>query len=226
METGFIVSDENIVNFCNNAKANFPANCGRSAYWQFILYPESEYENWRDFLREQNIKYYCALHNKDINEKDLLKGLPEDECSLKKEHYHITFCFETLKGINQVAPYVLAIGGTMLLKVANVRHNFRYLIHRDDLDKYQYSESIIEQYGIDLKKYLYDNDIDLGVTRRQMCRFVKQNDIRYYIDLQDYCDVNNSEWAYALETSRNLRQIMFEYIKSYAYKQTKTYDTK
>lgn len=118
----------------------------KSRAWTFIVYPESAPTNWKELVSSLMLPWTCVLHDSDQNDgKD----------GLKKEHYHIMIIYNsptTFKNINDLIRPLT--NGPFGMNVANVKGMYEYFTHKNNPDKYQYDESIIECYnGFDIRDY-------------------------------------------------------------------------
>lgn len=94
------------------------------------------------FLKNKNLEYYGILHNKDI--------FPTGE--IKKPHFHLIVGVD--KDSKIAKTYLTTLFNDEALYFQNVRslpHFIRYLTHKDNLEKYQYSDS--EVFTSDISKY-------------------------------------------------------------------------
>ena len=107
----------------------------KARHWAGVIYPESMPSNWKDIITESHVPCVVSpLHDKDVNPD----GTP------KKPHYHIMFCFpNTTTGTS--ASHILAQLGSSLhaVRVMSAVGNYRYLTHKDNPEKAQYSEGDI-----------------------------------------------------------------------------------
>ena len=109
----------------------------KKRYWAFVLYPESAPEEWRQILTETGLE--CAispLHDKDINPD----GTP------KKAHYHVILCYAGPTTYNCVKTLTESLNQPVPQPIEQVKGYYRYFSHKDNPEKYQYSESV---YGTD-----------------------------------------------------------------------------
>lgn len=116
----------------------------------FVAYPESMCSSLEDNISKllisyPDLKYWCILHNKDID----ING------ELKKEHYHIVLSLEFKNKSHtcyEKSDIAKLFGRNLesIEKVNNPTGIIRYLIHCDNNDKYQY----------DLEEVI-TNDIDI-----------------------------------------------------------------
>lgn len=176
----------------------------KKRYWAFVLYPESAPENWKEILQQTGLSICVSpLHDKDINPT----GEP------KKAHYHVILCysgpttFKCVKGItdklNQPIPIALE----------QVRGYFRYLTHKDNPEKYQYSEKEI----ITINDFDIDNYNDLSVSQIKsimidLQKIIRDNEILEYADLLDFL-LDNDLLSY-LDVAQNHTILFNTYITS------------
>ena len=147
---------------------------GRS--WAFVMYPDSMPHNWEEIISSTGLPMAISpLHDKDIN--------PTGE--VKKPHYHVICYYENSTTYNNVKTNVCdLLNATIPQKLESIRGMFRYHIHLDNPEKYQYD---------DRDRKLYNGfDIDLAnkLTRSetlkmllQVYTFCNDNNIYEYSDL-------------------------------------------
>lgn len=119
--------------------------------WICEVYPEScnideilERLNW---YWSEGVEYWYIKHDKDrytedqVEEYKLRNQGQEPTWSpgdLKKEHYHIVV-HNSSNCILRNAARKFGVESNLVQKVGNLKKVVRYLIHKDNLDKYQYS---------------------------------------------------------------------------------------
>lgn len=178
----------------------------RGRNWAVIVYKESLPEGEPDKTIEE-IKVPCLYIWHDMDEEDGKK---------KKEHAHIVLMFDGNKSFEQVKAITDNFGGTVPIRIENLRSMARYLVHADSPSKYQYNkDDVIEKFGADFKK-LFTLPADRYDVIREMIEYVNGNDIRYYSDLLSYCAATNEKWFRAL--CDNCREDIYRYIYSRASK--------
>lgn len=177
----------------------------RTRNWVFILYPESAPTNWKELLKEEMISFAVSpLHDLDISD--------ENTGVLKKAHYHIMLCFDSMKAFSQVEAITKKLNCPIPQPVNSYKGTIRYMVHKDDANKHQYNINDIYVYG----------DIDIvtpfqtATSRydaiKEMLNYVKENNITEFQDLMDYAMVEQEEWFRYL--CDNSAYIVQEYIKS------------
>ena len=114
--------------------------------WAFVAYPESLPPDWLEKLKQSGLQVAISpLHDKDIN--------PDGEP--KKPHYHIILIYSGPTTYNNVATFTESINGTIPQPLEQVRGYYRYLTHKDNPEKAQYSDSdIICLNGFDIREFV------------------------------------------------------------------------
>lgn len=147
---------------------------GRS--WAFVMYPESMPDNWKEIIQETGLPMAISpLHDKDIN--------PDGE--EKKAHYHVICYYENATTYNNVKTNICdRLNATIPQKLESMRGMYRYHIHIDNPEKYQYDDrdrQFFNGFDIDMANKLTRNEIlKLLIEIYQFC---KDNDITEYKDL-------------------------------------------
>ena len=145
---------------------------GRS--WAFVMYPESMPENWQEIITELGLPMAISpLHDKDIN--------PTGE--QKKAHYHVICYYENSTTYNNVKTNVCdRLNATIPQKLESIRGMFRYHIHLDNPEKYQYDDRD--------RQFFNGFDIDLAN------KLTRTETLKYLLQVYEYCDSNNiSEYS-------------------------------
>lgn len=143
--------------------------------WASVGYPESLPTDWKDKLIETGLQIAISpLHDKDIN--------PTGE--VKKPHYHIIFNYEGPTTYNHVKELCDSLNMTIPIKLESLRGMYRYHLHLDNPEKYQYDDrDRILLNGFDPKSVdaLTATEIDKITT--EILAFIDDNDILEYSDL-------------------------------------------
>lgn len=156
--------------------------------WTFLVYPDSCPDNWLEMLEELCIP--CAispLHDKDVN--------PTGE--EKKAHYHVILRWENTTTYKNVLQITNTFNSPIPKKVESVVGMYRYLIHKDNPEKYQYNEDdIICFSGFDLDMFetlktgdrqrildeiediIEENNID---ELYKLIRYLRKNDMKKHL---------------------------------------------
>lgn len=154
----------------------------KKKYWAFVLYLESAPSNWKEILQLRGIPVCISpYHDKDVNPD----GTP------KKPHYHIILCFPNTTTYNNVKSITDSLNQPIPISLDAVNGYYRYLTHKDNPEKYQYSPEDIET----LNGFSIDDFIELTYTQvKTICIYLQQliidNNILEYSDLLDYLLTN------------------------------------
>lgn len=145
--------------------------------WAFVLYTESAPEDWKEILKLKGITFAVSpLHDKDVN--------PTGE--KKKAHYHVILCFPgptTDKTVNQIV--VGELHQPIAIALESVRGYYRYFTHKDNPEKYQYSENEIELFnGFDVTDVL--NNFEVFECLKTIQALIAENKIHEYAELMDF----------------------------------------
>lgn len=147
----------------------------KARYWATVGYPESLPDNWIEKLRETGLSVAISpLHNKDIN--------PTGE--IKKEHYHVIFAYEGPTTYNNVKNLCEEFNMTIPIKLESIRGMYRYHLHLDNPEKYQYDDrDRILLNGFDSNAVNELTKTEVNKLVREILTFVIDNDIIEYSDL-------------------------------------------
>lgn len=154
----------------------------KKKYWAFVLYLESAPSNWKEILQLRGIPVCISpYHDKDVNPD----GTP------KKPHYHIILCFTNTTTYNNVKSITDSLNQPIPISLDAVNGYYRYLTHKDNPEKYQYSPEDIET----LNGFSIDDFVELTYTQvKTICIYLQQliidNNILEYSDLLDYLLTN------------------------------------
>lgn len=192
------------------------SNIGRSSNWNFILYPESAPENWVDIINETHIEWVSSpLHDKDTN--------PDGE--IKKAHYHITLLYPSLKSYSQVTDLVVdTLKCPIPIKCNSVKGSIRYMVHKDNPEKFQYCWNDIKCYGgVDLQSLCAPTHTERMLIQKDIIKFVRDNEITEFEEIVNIAlDTNNDDWLNVLMNFSTLS--ISTYIRSVRFRIKKIYD--
>mgnify|MGYP002617433180 CR=1 FL=1 len=111
----------------------------KSKYFCCILYPECETYDVDKIIKslsEEHLTFAVSpLHDRDV----------DDDCTLKKPHYHLLLAYSSATTLNNIRGWFKVCGmpESELHSVrvcASAVGYFRYLIHKDNPEKFQYNE--------------------------------------------------------------------------------------
>lgn len=165
----------------------------------FLFYPENApLDSLIDRIKESHVPAFISpLHQPDDKEK--------------KEHHHVLLMFDTQMGVSYLHDLVLYLGGANGYFIHPPKRQYaRYLLHLDDPDKEQFSESVISLNGADYSPYFFSSeDLENGAKIFSLLNFIRDNNITNFRNLVE--QLNDFESIYFV--SRNV--IFFNtYLKS------------
>ena len=173
--------------------------------WTFELYKDSCAKDWEEYLVSTGVPFSYAYHDKDITEI----GQP------KKAHYHVLICYDGPTTYNTVYELGERVGAAnkVVQPVGSVRGIVRYFCHKDNADKYQYPESIIQcRNGFDPKDYFNLTVSQQKEFKRQLVHFIIDNDIEEYAELVEILLFSDEGDLYDIATQNTF--FITQYIKS------------
>lgn len=145
--------------------------------WGFVLYPESAPENWRELLQQTGLQ--CAvspLHDKDVN----------DDGEPKKAHYHIIAIYSGPTSFNVVKSLCDSLNCPIPQALEQVRGYYRYLTHKDNPEKAQYSERDITTInGFNISDFVELTKSEVNKIILSLRDFICSEGIVEYSDLID-----------------------------------------
>ena len=154
--------------------------------WTFIVYPESAPEQWREILDNTHLRWIeSPLHDKDVNE----------DGEIKKPHWHILLSFDgpvTLKAVEKIA---LQLNCPEPRKVGSGKGLVRYMIHKDNPEKYQYGiDEIVGHNGADVASYFEMTHTSKLVLMKEIVNYIVKNEIDNYADFLMVAISVSDEW--------------------------------
>lgn len=146
-----------------------------------VVYPESAPDGWLDKLKDTHIPCFVSpLHDQDVN--------PDGE--VKKPHYHIMLMFPSVKTREQAIEIFELIGGVGCETIATRRGYARYLIHKDNPEKFQYEEKdVIALSGCDYYETI-SLVSDKYVVLNEVINFIRTEKVDNVLDVYKYADDN------------------------------------
>lgn len=143
--------------------------------WACVAYPESLPTNWIEILQETGLQIAISpLHDKDLN--------PTGE--VKKEHYHIIFNYDGPTTQKHVKDLCDSLNMTIPIKLESLRGMYRYHIHLDNPEKYQYDDRdriLLGGFDPSSVNSLTKTEVDKFI--QEILDFIEENNILEYRDL-------------------------------------------
>lgn len=181
----------------------------KSRIWASVGYPESLPSNWKDKLTETGLQIAVSpLHDKDIN--------PTGE--LKKPHYHFIFNYEGPTTFEHMKELCDSLNMTIPIKLESLRGMYRYHIHADNPEKYQYDDrDRILLNGFDSKLVDALTATEIDKLSNQILAFIDDNNITEYCDL--LFQFRTNDCLDLLQVAKSHTILFNTYIKSKRHKQ-------
>lgn len=172
--------------------------------WAFVLYPESAPYNWLEILQQTGLQCVISpLHDKDID--------PTGE--LKKAHYHIILCYSGPTSFNVVKALCDSLNQPIPQPLEQVRGYYRYLTHKDNPEKYQYSEDDIQTVnGFNISDFVELSKSEILEIKKKLQELIRTECIIEYSDFMDYLLDNGMGLEY--EVGSNNTYFFEKYIAS------------
>lgn len=161
----------------------------RSHNFDIVIYEDTTDYDYFEVLRKvlacESFAY--IKHDKDLSSDN----------TLKKVHYHIILHFSNCRTINSISNY-LGVPSNYINSIKSLKGAIRYLVHRDNDDKFQYnindisySENFTEKINYAFTNEKTQHDILITILNYiDSCKFISLN------DLFRWCLDNNYELIY------------------------------
>ena len=177
--------------------------------WAFVVYPESLPSNWEEIISETGLPMaFSPLHDKDTNPT----GEP------KKPHYHVICYYENATTSRAVKENVTdKLNGTIPIKLESMTGMYRYHLHLDNPEKYQYDDRDRKFFnGFDVNKVDSLTYTEVSKLLQQIQKLIVTEHILEYADLLDILLDNDlyNMW----DVARNQTMFLNTYITSRRYK--------
>ena len=177
--------------------------------WAFVVYPDSLPENYEEIIINTGLPMaFSPLHDKDIN--------PLGES--KKPHIHVICYYENTTTFKNVKENVTdLLNGTIPIKLESMIGMYRYHLHLDNPEKFQYDDRYRVFYnGFDVNKVNALTYTEISKLLKGIQNFIVTNGILEYSDLLDI--LLDNEYFEMWEVARNHTLLLNSYISSRRYK--------
>ena len=177
--------------------------------WAFVVYPESLPDNWKDIIFETGLPMaFSPLHDKDLDPT----GQP------KKPHYHVMCYYENPTTYESVKSNITdKLNGSFPMKLESMRGMYRYHLHLDNPDKFQYEDSDRQFFnGFDVHKVGDYTYTEIANMLKQIQDFIRKNKITEYSELLDI--LLDNEMYSLWDVARNHTLLLNTYIASRRFK--------
>ena len=106
--------------------------------WSFLIYPDSAPSNFLDIISSFQVP--CALS--PLHDHDF-----KDDGSPDKPHYHFLLTFSGVTSFDTVKSLSDQLSGVLPVRCLSVIGSYRYFIHLDNPEKWQYDSAEIRHFG-------------------------------------------------------------------------------
>lgn len=147
----------------------------KSRIWACVGYPESLPSDWLEKLQETGLQIAVSpLHDHDLDPT----GEP------KKPHYHLIFNYDGPTTYEHVKEICDSFNMTIPIKLESLRGMYRYHLHLDNPDKYQYDDRDRLLLGGFDKNSVNDlTKTEVQKLIKEIISFINSNEIFEYSDL-------------------------------------------
>lgn len=161
--------------------------------WAFVLYPESAPENWRDLIQQSGLQAVVSpLHDKDLNDT----GEP------KKAHYHVILIYSGPTSYNVVSAFTASLNATVPKALESVRGYYRYLTHKDNPEKVQYSDDdIFAINGFDIADFVELTKSEVNAKKKELQMLIRKEEFYEYSDFMDFLLDNDMSAEYDIASN-------------------------
>lgn len=188
----------------------------KKRHWACVIYPESLPENWREIIAQSGLQ--CALsplHDKDVNA----------DGEVKKAHYHLLFTYDNPASTATAKLFADKLNAPAPQWVDSLKGYYRYLTHKDNPEKAQYSEAEIEHFGgFNPLNLLSSSEIAERnkQANREVIKLIREMEITEYSDLIDILldgESDNEDFTELYEYVASHTIFFCAYLQSKRYKQ-------
>ena len=147
----------------------------KSRIWASVGYPESLPTDWKEQLQETGLQIAVSpLHDKDLN--------PDN--TPKKPHYHFIFNYDGPTTYEHMKEICEHFNMTIPIKLESLRGMYRYHLHLDNPEKYQYDDRdriLLGGFDTSLVNALTKTEVEKLV--KEILSFIEENNVIEYRDL-------------------------------------------
>lgn len=164
--------------------------------WAFVLYPESAPTDWKERLKISGLMGAISpLHDKDLDPT----GEP------KKAHYHIILVYGSPTTYNNVKSFTDELNQPIPQSLEQVRGYYRYLTHKDNPDKFQYSDTEIETFnGFDIGDFVEITKAEVKNIKKELIEIIRREQLVEYADFINYVFDNLSSDCFDVASSHTI----------------------
>lgn len=180
--------------------------------WAFVVYPESLPGNYEEIISNLGLPMaFSPLHDKDVN----------PDGTVKKAHYHVICYYENPTTSKAVKENVTnKLNGTIPIKLESMTGMYRYHVHADNPEKYQYNDKDRRFFnGFDTNRVAALTYYEISKYLLELQQIVRDKHILEYSDLLDILSDNDLRNLW--DVARNHTLFLNTYITSRRFKTKK-----
>ena len=195
-----------------------PTTTSRTRNWTFLVYTECTDNNDIKALAKESQTLAKRLEDIGIPCAHKLHHMDKlEDGTYKAPHFHVIVSYSSVKTLAQVkADFEQIAANGFIQPVRDMRAACRYLIHKDNPEKAQYTTLPECLNGLDISRHLEDNDKEKSAIKmmKQLVTYIRLNNISYYNDLLDLLDEDGGDELYKAAISRRLISPILAYLKA------------
>lgn len=162
--------------------------------WAGVLYEDSCNKEWRKIIEDTHLQYCYAKHDKDKN----------PDGTEKETHIHIMWCYDgpqTEKQAKEIGK-LLGVKNDVVLAVHSIKGMYRYFTHKDNPEKYQYEEAILNTgNGFDADNIIELTPKEIKEIKKDIINIIKDNEIKEYANLIDLLLEHDEDYVQIASTN-------------------------
>lgn len=147
----------------------------KSEKYMINLYLDNERHKLALDYIEKNLKYAHILHDKDIS---------IETGEILKPHIHVVLIFENARTVKSIAKE-LNIEENLIRYMDTVKFAIRYLIHKDQKEKYQYKKEDIRT-NIDIDSYFKEKRNETEDIKKIVEFIYSEDKYIYFTEIMDF----------------------------------------
>lgn len=165
--------------------------------WATVCYPESVPENWLEILKQSGVQAAVSpLHDRDLE---------ADEKTPKKPHWHVLMVYPGPKSLASMKAFCATFGGVQPVALEAVRGYYRYLTHKDNPEKAQYSEEGITLLnGFSILDWVELTRSEVLKVKKDLVALIRQRDIVEYSALLNYLEDTGLETEFEVACNNTI----------------------
>lgn len=177
----------------------------RGRNWAFVVYPESLPSNYEEVITDLGLPMcFSPLHDKDVN----------PDGTVKKAHYHVICYYENATTAKSVRDNVTSkLNGTIPIKLESMTGMYRYHVHADNPEKYQYDDKDRKFFnGFDTNKVEAMTYYEISKYLMEIQQIIRDKHVTEYADLLDL--LLDSDLRNLWDVAKNHTILLNTYISS------------